>query len=358
MKGTLLGLGILIIIGAIAFAVWFQVNTKPEIKLKGIIGSEKSTFLENEKVKKLLHQKYGITIEYSRAGSIEMVSDSVKPDIDFLWPSSQVANEIFKIKHTSRLIKSELIFNSPIVLYSWDIVVKALITQGIVTKEHDTYYVVDMPKLLQVIREGKKWSEIGLPELYGKVIISTTDPTKSNSGNMYAGLVANILLGDVVTTDEDLQKVLPSVKETFAKQGFMQSSSGFLFEQFLKTGVGQYPIIAGYESQIIEFSCMNKDFWPKVKEKIIILYPVPTVWSEHPLLVLNKKSTILIDALKDPEIQKIAWEQHGFRTGLIGVQNDSKILQVVGIPENITKIVPMPKAVIMEKIIDSINSNN
>ena len=358
MKGALVGLGILIIAGAIVFAVWLQFNSKPEVKLKGIVGSEKSALLENEKVKNLLHSKYGVTLEYSRAGSIEMVSDSVNTEIDFLWPSSQVALEIFKLKHASRLVKSELIFNSPIVLYSWDIVVSALIKQVIVNKQNETYYVVDMPKLLQFIKEGKKWSEIGLTELYGKVSISTTDPTKSNSGNMYAGLVANILNGDIINTNDELEKVLPAVKETFAKQGFMQSSSGFLFEQFLKTGVGQYPIIAGYENQIVEFSLLNKDFWPKVKGKIKILYPIPTVWSEHPLLALNKKAAILIEALKDPEIQKIAWEQHGFRTGLIGLQNDPKVLEVAGIPENITKIVPMPKAVIMEKIINSISSNN
>jgi hypothetical protein len=358
MKGAFIGLGILIIAIAIAFAVWSKVGSKPEIKLKGIVGSEKSNLLENEQIKKLLHSKYGITLEYSRAGSIEMVSDSVNSDIDFLWPSSQVALEIFKLKHASRLIKSELIFNSPIVLYSWEIVVNALINQGIVSKEKESYFVVDMPKMLQFIKEGKKWSEIGLPELYGKVSISTTDPTKSNSGNMYAGLIANILNGDVVNSDAELEKVLPVIKETFAKQGFMQNSSGFLFEQFLKTGVGQYPIIAGYESQIVEFSLLNKEFWPSVKNKIKILYPIPTVWSEHPLLVLNKRSAVLIDALKDPEIQKMAWEQHGFRTGLIGLQNDPKVLEVVGIPENITKIVPMPKASIMEEIINSIVNNN
>jgi hypothetical protein len=351
MKGTFLGLGILIITGAIVFSVWFQHNSKPENKLKGIVGSEKSNLLENEQVKQILRKKYGISLEYSRAGSIEMVSDSIHADIDFLWPSSQVALEIFKIKHTTALVKSELIFNSPIVLYSWDIVVDALTKQGIVKKEGATYFVVDMPKLLQLVIDGKKWSEIGLDELYGRVSICTTDPTKSNSGNMYAGLIANILNGDVVNSNDELEKVLPAIKETFAKQGFMQSSSGFLFEQFLKTGVGQYPIIAGYENQIVEFSLLHKDFWPKVNNKIKILYPVPTVWSEHPVLILNKKSIILIDALKDPAIQKIAWEQHGFRTGLIGLQNDPSVLGVAGIPEYITKIV------LMEKIITSIINN-
>jgi len=354
MKGIYLGIGIFIIAGIIAYAAWFKTTAVTEIKLKGIVGSEKSGFLENEKVKKILKDKYGITLDYTRAGSIEMVSSPVKDDIDFLWPSSQVALEIFKSTQAPKLVKSDLIFNSPIVIYSWDIVVNALVDKGIVTKENGIYYITNMPALIDYIRKGKKWSEIGLPDLYGRVNIITTDPTTSNSGNMYAGLVSNIINGDVVDNDKALDTLLPVLRDIFNAQGFQQTSSGFLFEQFLKTGVGQYPMIAGYENQIIEFSILHKDFWPQISNKIKILYPVPTVWSEHPLLALNKKATALIDALEDPEIQKIAWEEHGFRTGLVGVQNDPKILQVMGIAETIKQTVPMPKAAIMEKIINNI----
>ena len=354
MRGLLIGLGILLLVAAIGFGYWYYRNEKPEIRIKGIIGSEKSSFLENEQVKTILKKKYGIAVDYVRAGSIEMVSEEVRSETDFLWPSSQVALEIFKLKQGDKIVRSENIFNSPIVIYSWDIVVDALVKTGIVKKEMSTYYIVDMPGLLKMIREGKKWSDIGLTQLYGKISVTTTDPTKSNSGNMFAGLVANILKGGDVVVEADLPQVLPEVKEFFARQGFMQSTSGVLFEQFLKTGVGQYPLMGGYESQAIEFSRMHQDFWPKVKNQIKTLYPVPTVWSEHPLIILNKKATLLIDALKDEEIQKIAWEHHGFRTGLMGVQNDPKILQVDGIPASVTKIVPMPRASVMEKIIEAL----
>ncbi len=358
MKGVLIGIGIIILAGIIAYAVWFKSTAKSQVKLKGIIGSEKSGFLENEKVKQILKDKYGITLDYTRAGSIEMVSQPVKDDIDFLWPSSQVALEIFKTNQPAKLVKSDLIFNSPIVIYSWDIVVNALVAKGIVKKEGEIYYITDMPGLIDYIRKGKKWADIGLTDLYGRVNIITTDPTTSNSGNMYAGLVANIINKDVVSSEIALDSLLPVLKDIFNKQGFQQTSSGFLFEQFLKTGVGQYPMIAGYENQIIEFSLLHKDFWPQINNKIKILYPLPTVWSEHPVIALNKKATILIDALKDEEIQKIAWEEHGFRTGLLGVQNDPKILKVAGIAETIKQTVPMPKAAVMEKIISSISNNS
>jgi len=358
MRGLLIGLGILLLAVVIGFGIWFYTSKKPEIHIKGMIGSEKSSFLDNENVKTILKDKYGIVIDYIRAGSIEMVSEETKNGIDFLWPSSQVALEIFKTRQGAKIVRSENIFNSPIVIYSWDIVVDALVKAGIVKKEISSYYIVDMPGLLTFIRDGKKWSDIGLPQLYGKISVTTTDPTKSNSGNMFAGLIANIIKGGDVIQESDLPQVLPEVKEFFARQGFMQSTSGVLFEQFLKTGVGQYPLTGGYENQAIEFSRMHKDFWPNVKSQIKTLYPIPTVWSEHPVIILNKKASILIEALKDDEIQKIAWEQHGFRTGLMGVQNDPKILQVEGIPASVTKIVPMPRASVMEKIITALKDND
>ena len=69
---------------------------------------------------------------------------------------------------------------------------------------------------------------------------------------------------------------------------------------------------------LVEFSLQNPKLWPKVKDKVRILYPQPTVWSSHPLIILQEQAEGLIEALQDEEIQKIAWEQHGFRSGLAG----------------------------------------
>ncbi len=357
MRGTFIGLGLFILAAVIGVAFWYKGSHKPALTIKGIVGSEKSNFLENPRVKAILRDKYGLTLEYTREGSIEMVTGPVKEDIDFLWPSSQVALEIFKNAQPARLLKSELIFNSPIVLYSWDIVVKALDAQGLTKSQDSVTYITAMDKLIHWELSGKSWPDIGLPDLYGKINVTTTDPTKSNSGNLYTGLMANLLSGDGVNDPDSIDRILPELRRLFVRQGYMQSSSGFLFEQFLQTGVGQYPIIAGYENQIVEFSLQHPDFWPKVRDKIKILYPVPTVWSEHPVLILNKKALPLLDALKDPEIQRIAWEEHGFRTGLIGVQNDPGVIKVNGLARSVNKTMPMPRASIMEKIIDSLNAN-
>ena len=328
-------------------------NSNSVIKLKGYVGGEKIGLLNDSEVQKILKDKYGIVLDYTMAGSIEMVQGDTSKQ-DFLFPSSQTALQIFKDTKAKDLVKSENMFNSPIVFYSWDNVTEALIKQGIVQKSSGSYYIMDLPKFVNLISQGKKWSDIGLSDLYGKVSAISTDPTKSNSGNMFAGLVANMLNNGDVVDDTSVNKIMPSLKSIFSSLGYMPPSSGDLFDQYMKTGEGQNPIIVGYENQLIEFAQANPEVWKSVKDKVRILYPVPTVWSNHPLLALNNNSTKLITALEDKDIQKIAWQKHGFRTGFSGTKNDVKSLNIVGLAQNINKVTQMPKPSVMEKIINAL----
>ncbi|MEZ4652605.1 MAG: hypothetical protein R3E12_03105 [Candidatus Eisenbacteria bacterium] len=327
-------------------------GSREEITLKGLVGGEKVGLLQDPDVQRILSRKYGIR-RLLAAGSIEMVREPGS-DIDFLWPSSQVALELFKQEHRSRLRKAEIIFNSPIVLYSWSLVADALTSRGIVEKIDATYYVVDMPRLLELVTSGRKWSDVGLGDLYGSVTIISTDPTKSNSGNMFSGLLANLLNNGEVVDDTSIETVLPEVVRFFRKLGYLEHSSGDLFDQYLRTGVGAKPIIVGYENQIVEFSLEHADLWPQVKDEMRILYPVPTVWSSHPIMALSPRGEALVQALMDPDLQRIAWEKHGFRTGLMGVENDPSVLAIAGIPAKITKVIQMPSPLVMDRIIESL----
>jgi hypothetical protein len=322
--------------------------------VKGYIGGEKAGFLKDEEVQRVLHDRYGLAPDYARLGSIEMVRGSVAGQ-DFLWPSSQIALELFK-ERGGKFTKAEILLNSPIVLYAWQPVTDALIRAGIVRKLQESYYIVDFPKLIQMINAGKPWKEIGLPQLYGRVSLVCTDPTRSNSGNQFAGLLANMLNGGEVVDEASVKAVLPGVKRFFGRLGYMQQSSGDLFTQFLQQGIGSYPAIVGYEAQLIEFSLANPQYRDLLRKQITTLYPQPTVWSSHPLIALTPNGERLLAALQDPDLQRIAWERHGFRTGLLGVQNDPKALQVSGVPATIENVIPMPKPQVMEKIIGALSS--
>ena len=61
-----------------------------------------------------------------------------------------------------------------------------------------------------------------------------------------------------------------------------------------------------------------------------------------------------VDAAKDPDVQRIAWEAHGFRSGLMGATNDPSVLQVTGLPAQVTQVTDLPAAATMERILDGI----
>ncbi len=323
---------------------------KQQVSITGKAGSEKITFLQSEKMQKAF-QNDGLHVNVRKAGSVEMIRETAGQD--FLWPASQVNVEFFT-SSGGRALNTENIFNSPIVLYSWDIVTEALVKNSIVEHRNGASYITDFPKLLALIMGHKSWKDIGLSQLYGKMIIRTTDPTKSNSGNMFAALVANTLNKGEVVTAETVDNVLPEVKKLYARLGHMEHSSAVLFNMFLQQGVGAYPLIVGYENQLVEYSLEHKEALELLRKKVRILYPVPTIWATHPFIALTEKGKKMALVLKSPQAQELAWEQHGFRSGLIGVENDPSVLDVVGLPRSIDAVMPAPSARVMSKITNNL----
>ena len=357
MNKKILGvtLGSVILIGVIVAGIMIKSNQNktPQVTINGLIGGEKVELFENEEFKKIAKEKYHTTISFSKSGSIEM-ADRDLTDLDYLFPSSQVAEELIKKKQGQLITKSETVLNSPIVFISWGEVVDAFVEKGIFQEVDNTYFTVDTQNFLGLIMEGKDWASVGLPELYGNVTVISTHPSKSNSGNMFAGLFANMINNGKVVDEQSLGDVLPKVADFYSKLGYLENSSGDLFEQFLRTGMGAKPIIVGYENQLVEFATLNQNEWEQVKTRIRIVYPTPTVWSEHPVIALNENGERLIQILSDPEVQELAWKEHGFRTGLSGVENNPDDLTIEGLPKTIKSIIPMPTPEVMEKIVNEL----
>lgn len=326
-----------------------------QVTLTGLIGSEKEGLLEDASVQQILKNKYGISLNYQKAGSIEMAQGSTA-GLDFLFPSSQTAVEIFKQRNIKNS-GTQTVFNSPLVVYSWSDITNALEKQGIVRTDNGVSYIIDMPKLIALINSGGKWSDIGLTNLYGKVTLQSTDPESSNSGNLFSGLLASILNGGNVVDGSTVQTVLPQVKSYFASLGYMQESSEYIFDQYANTGEGACPIIVGYENQIIEFAADKPAVWNKVKTNMRILYPVPTLWSAHTIIALDDKAKVLLNAFKDPKIQEIAWKKHGFRTGIPEITNNVSDVPVAGVPSQITQVIQTPSPDVMNTILTALKSH-
>ena len=141
----------------------------------------------------------------------------------------------------------------------------------------------------------------------------------------------------------------------FQKLGYMESSSSDLFDQFLKTGMGAKPLIAGYESQLLEFAVQEPETWEQIQGDIVLVYPTPTVWSSHVFIALDEAGAQGIDALLDEEVQRLAWENHGFRTGVYDAPTETAQFGVEGVAEEVTQVAPMPSAPVMEAIIAALS---
>ena len=351
MKTKLIGLGILAVVIITAIAYVFINESQAVTEINGYVGGEKIGLLEDEDIQDILKNRYQLSIDYAKAGSIDMITADAQGR-DFLFPSNQTALELYK-QINGEPIKSEIILNTPIVLYTRSAVAKALTEYGIASVTDDVYYV-DMARLTEAIETGVTWKDIGMSQLYGSIMVGTTDPTKSNSGNMFAGLLANTLCQGVAD-NSTLPDILPRLQNIFQKLGYMEGSSSDLFDQFLKTGMGAKPLIAGYENQLLEFAAENPDTWALIRDDIVIMYPTPTVWSSHVYIALDENGTAGIDALLDEDIQRLAWKKHGFRTGVYDTPTDSDHFGVPGIAGELTQVAPMPDADTMNKIIEALS---
>lgn len=336
-------------IGYTAYSTSTRVTT-----LSGYVGGEKIGFLEDPETTELLQKKYHLKLDYSKAGSLDMVTAD-QTGRDYLWPSSQTALEYYK-QAVGKPVKSEIIFNTPIVLYTRKAVCDALMKKGIVAAD-GTVYTIDMKQLADLISSGTSWSDIGLTQLYGNITVGTTDPTKSNSGNMFAGILANTLAGGIAN-EQNIDDVLPELRDIFSRLGYMESSSSDIFDQFLRTGMGAKPLIAGYESQLLEFAAENPDIWSQISGDVIMLYPTPTAWSSHVFIATDEAAVPAIEALQDRDLQKLAWEKHGFRTGVSGAAADTSAFTGISLAANVDSVVPLPDYPTMAKIIAALGNNS
>ena len=114
----------------------------------------------------------------------------------------------------------------------------------------------------------------------GSIKILSTDPAESNSGNIFFGLLANVLYGDVVSP-ATIGDILPKIKTYYNRMGFQQKSSGDIFDLFISNPY-TYPLLVGYENQLIEYAIQNSDDYSIdfLKKNIRTLYVI-TSYSIH-----------------------------------------------------------------------------
>ena len=366
-KEVWIGLGILlvlilIIIGIKVITSNGEISERDLTNVYVATGGGKENFLADEDVTKIMRNKYGLNVVYDSWSNGKLIKNPlVREDgagYDVMFASDQRFYDYYKLTpDTSKgeakrntVLKGGLTLNTPIVIYSWDTVVDALIKENIVTEKEGIYYITDMNKLISYILEGKKWSDIGVDMLYGSINIDSTDPVTSSPGATYYGLLLSIMCEGNVT-EESMEANLPKLKEFYIKSGYMNNTPADLFELYLKTGVGGKPMIVDYEKSVIDFANSNPDGWAQVKDKMRILYPTPTIWNSHCIATFTENGNKYYEVYNDKEISQIAWSKYGFRTGVTGGNYDVSQVNVSGIPQSIDSTVTSLKMNMYEKLI-------
>jgi Bacterial extracellular solute-binding protein len=349
------GLGLLGL-GVAGTGGYIALKDRPELQgllgnktsLFGFIGGEKQAFLADPDVVNAIG-RYGLDLDARVAGSVEMVREPalLSQNPAFLWPSSSIMVDIAK-QSGVKVRNDQVVLNSPIVVYSWEPVVAGLIKAGLVTA--DGHHQLDLKALLDAILANAEWSKLGVDALFGRARIVCTDPNRSNSGFMFAGLVLSLFAGDVATA-ADLTQFGDDTVAIFRAMGFKSPSSGKLFDQYLAGGVGGEPMIVGYENQLVEWIIADPARWERVKSstgaKPVVLYPRPTVYSAHPLIVVDASADRLLETLISPQLQELAWTKHGFR-GPLGTATGTASPAIAGLlPDEIDAVLPLPDASVM-----------
>ncbi|MGH2560932.1 MAG: hypothetical protein ACRDJH_17845 [Thermomicrobiales bacterium] len=345
--GGALLVAVALVVGLSRFA---SDDDEDPLVVRGTIGSEKIGFLEDPAVRQILAERYGLRVEFSTAGSLEMMQTD-PGDRDFLWPASPIGDEL----HFGPASSSEEIFYSPIVFGSWAPVTNALVNAGLVERIGGTYYITDLSRFIRMIEGGAEWSEIGLTQLPGRMTITTTDPATSNSGSSFAGLLANTLNDGNVVTEATVDDVIGQIQAYYAPLGLLVQQSGELFRQYVEQGMSAYPLIVGYEGSLIEFTLDNRGPIDQTHGEIRLLYSRPAVWSSHPMVALTPSGEQLLSAVQDVELRRIAWERHGFRSGLFTAESVPEALEIAGVPPIVDSVMPLPRAAVMERIIRTLH---
>jgi hypothetical protein len=307
----------------------------PVVTLNCIGGSEKSELMADPGVTKILHDRYHLAVDFTPLGSYDQVQLSTAElkakGVDCLWPSSVSAQNVFEKTHATNTdfpaYRAETVLQSPEVIYAGPQGTKALLKRGIVTERNGRFYVVDMKRLLLAnVLAHVSWSQLGTNQIDGPVNISSTDPAKSNSGFTLSELELTIIATDnpyqapTVAQVENREHGLKTVRALYDTQGLQAKSSDFGFDQWLLQGGELHqPLYAGYESQIIGKTVAyagNPTALAQLRKDVRILYPEPTIYADHPILALDANAAKFLTAMKDPEIQAIAWAKYGFRSGV------------------------------------------
>lgn len=331
-----------------------RVEQARQVQARGLIGSEKEAFFADPRVQQALAAR-GITVVIEKAGSRAIAGRYDAKAYDFGFPSGAPAAAQLKAQAKASAVFTP--FYTPMVLASWRPIADILVANGIAERQGDIYYLVDLPALMDLIEKGKRWRDLKGSQAFStnkSLLISSTDVRTSNSAAMYLALASYLANNQqIVQSQADVDRVLPTVAPLFLRQGFQEQSSSGPFEDYLALGMGKAPLLMAYESQMVEFWLKHPN---KIKSDMVLLYPKPTVFSKHVLVPYTPAGVRVGEALEnDPALRTLA-NEYGFRTGGATRGPETWAQRGIAVPEVLVDVIDPPSHEWLERMIEAIET--
>jgi hypothetical protein len=330
--------------------------------VRGVIGSEKSAFFEDEDVQAAFAE-HGLAVEVDPAGSRQIATSIDLDEYDFAFPGSGPVAERIQQDHGVR--ETYAPFHTPMGIASFESIVDILAGEGIARRETDGTWTFDMARFMDLARRGVRWDQLDQRTypVRKNVLVRTTDPRNSNSAVMYLAVVSHLANGNRVVQGEAQERaVLPAVTPLFLQQGFAAATSDPPFDDYLSQGVGNTPLLFIYEAQFLERIVDDPDSIVRDGDdpdrNMVLLYPSPTVVSNHTLVPLDRRGDEVGRLLsEDPRLQELAAE-HGFRT-LRPAQFtrvvDERIADVMPVRADVVDVIDPPAYETLERMLGAID---
>lgn len=301
------------LLGAVGVVVFRDVTgadgpAPSAVVVTGVIGSEKLPFFADPRVLDAFRAD-GLEVRVDPAGSRQIATTVPLDAYDFAFPSSSPAAD--RLLATRPAARTYAPFSSPMAVATFRPIADLLTAAGVVA---DTTF--DVRAYLDLAAAGTRWDQLPGNTAFPArrdVLLSTTEPCRSNSAAMYLGIATYVANGDTVVTGADgAAGALPAVAPLFADQGYLPNSTEVLFEDYLATGMGRVPMAMVYEAQYLA-EAIGPD--PTLPADGVLLYPSPTVFSRHTLVPLTQPGDRVGRLLStDPVLLDLA-AQYGFRGG-------------------------------------------
>src|SRR5262245_31074995 len=357
MKRILGPLLLILLLAGVGWGIWRSVGeslrNRNVVTVRGLVGSEKVPYLTDARVLALL-RRHGLELQVEKAGSREMAARTDLVKYDFAFPAGAPA--AIKLMQQTGVKKSYNPFFTPMAIASWRPIVAVLATNGVVRQTGDSTFILDMHKLLAVLRGGTRWQALPGNSQYAivkSVLVSTTDVRSSKSAAMYLSLTSYVANGDnVVQNRMEANRVVPALADLFRKQGFQEASTAGPFEDYLTMGMGKAPLVLIYEAQFIQQLMEHGPGNPDM----VLLYPQPTVFTKHTLVPLTARGDSLGVLLEtNVDLQHLAAE-YGLRTVDAGYAAELWHRKGVRVPAQLIDVIDPPSYEVLEHMIVTIAS--